>query len=876
MRYLICAASLLAIFVHLRAIEAIERSQDRAHPAGLILKKFSNSRTAIYGVPFSQGQDPEQSVRNYLGVDRDLRLISQRRLKDGLQVALTYDFYYQGLKVEGAFVKALVRNHAPFQVLFIESQLPQSFRSFRNLNLLAKPQGAELLYKLDESSGEAALVYKILEIDDKPIPPIRQAHYYEAVSGKLLATENLVAFEVLQGRTDGFVTPNLLPASLSNPGTLVSLPKTQIEIVEPQGYPVSTSSPSAQYSLDINAQNASLRASLVNSFVRVINASSQGSLSQSRDSNLPGVLNFLLPQNRGDEDQVAQANIFYVVTALHDWIRGFSPDFSELDIQVLGQANINAACNAYYVQNSINFYRASLGCANTAYSTIIAHEYGHFVVSRLGLQQGAFGEGYSDSLAMLYFNTAFIGQGFSLSNPQALRSPFSDRVPYPCRGESHECGQTLAGTFWQLRELYRTNFGQTGITMANQLFMDWSQITGGGMGLDSAHPLTAIEILAIDDDDGILENGSPHYSEICAAFQTRNIECPPRHFYHVQMTPSNIGLLPVNQEQTIALSITPHYATQMPRAIRLRYKTDHGNWAMSTMTRFDESHYRAQLPRLNCGEGLEFYFEIEADFVNRQFFPPAPSHFEGFAGTQIRAVSNFDFSPEEQPDWTVENENLIEGDWRIGFVQPNNFPFQDMDGSGACLMTGSDGSGHIGGVTHISSPQIRVSADFVIVDYFRFVNSAWFPEDNAFSSFYRSNEEPWQPMETNVNSSLGFTQTSFKILTSGTSQLQLKFSHENGYDGDPGYAAVDHLQIRSYSCGPITSNPSETFSRVKTSIPSEICPADFNNDGLVNTSDLGDFMNAYESGESIADINLDGGVTGEDFEFFMRHFLNGC
>ena len=36
----------------------------------------------------------------------------------------------------------------------------------------------------------------------------------------------------------------------------------------------------------------------------------------------------------------------------------------------------------------------------------------------------------------------------------------------------------------------------------------------------------AIEVLTVDDDDGDLGDGTPHYAEICAAFAAHSIDCP--------------------------------------------------------------------------------------------------------------------------------------------------------------------------------------------------------------------------------------------------------------------------------------------------------------------------------------------------------------
>lgn len=54
------------------------------------------------------------------------------------------------------------------------------------------------------------------------------------------------------------------------------------------------------------------------------------------------------------------------------------------------------------------------------------------------------------------------------------------------------------------------------------------------------------------------------------------------------------------------------------------------------------------------------------------------------------------------------------------------------------------------------------------------------------------------------------------------------------------------------------------------------CPADFNNDGIVNTLDFLDFLNAYNASDPAADFNSDGTVNTLDFLMFLNAFNLGC
>lgn len=46
-----------------------------------------------------------------------------------------------------------------------------------------------------------------------------------------------------------------------------------------------------------------------------------------------------------------------------------------------------------------------------------------------------------------------------------------------------------------------------------------------GTGIDAA---IAIDFLTLDDDDAYLNNGTPHFDEICAGFEAHGIQCPYR------------------------------------------------------------------------------------------------------------------------------------------------------------------------------------------------------------------------------------------------------------------------------------------------------------------------------------------------------------
>jgi len=78
--------------------------------------------------------------------------------------------------------------------------------------------------------------------------------------------------------------------------------------------------------------------------------------------------------------------------------------------------------------------------------------------------------------------------------------------------------------------------------------------------------------------------------------------------------------------------------------------------------------------------------------------------------------------------------------------------------------------------------------------------------------------------------------------------------------------------IITRGCASVTSEPA-----LLTVCRCLACPADFNEDGGVDGSDIEAFFTAWEAGDACGDTNLDGGVDGGDIEaFFVVWEAGGC
>jgi len=195
---------------------------------------------------------------------------------------------------------------------------------------------------------------------------------------------------------------------------------------------------------------------------------------------------------------------------------------STIDQGIPTNVNLNASCNAYYTLGTltINFYKAGGGCINTAYDTVVYHEYGHFVDDMFGgLTNGGLSEGWGDILAAFATNQPLIGEGFFGTSTSKIRTA-DNTYQYPFSGndEEHALGQAWAGFAWHLRQNLVASLGAAqGIQLAENLIIKTF------LANSSDIPNAVLNVLILDDNDGDLSNGTPHYAEISAAAAQHSI-----------------------------------------------------------------------------------------------------------------------------------------------------------------------------------------------------------------------------------------------------------------------------------------------------------------------------------------------------------------
>ena len=504
---------------------------------------------ALYGRHMTSADDSLQASRGWLAehasalgaIDPDLRLQRETVLGSGGATVYAYEQFIDGLPVEYGTARLLVFNGRRHSVVYAAGRLAD------------RPKGGFAPDRVDAATALATVQdmadYASLTDWSAPRPAILGGNgsravrtwkftgalperdrfeaytfFVNAATGALAYVRDEVYNADVFGHVRGLATPGTLPDVQSNPPFPMSL--ADLTVYSSAGSSTETG-PSGDYVLSVPVGvSVTVEADLAGPWV-IVHDTEGGDLHAAQGVIPPGQADLMFNAVPG-EFGTAQVNAFTAVVGAHNLITDRQPNFGDLDWPIDTFVNINNECNAYFTPSplSINFFRSG-ACVNSAYSSVVSHEYGHYIVYRLGLRQEAFGEGYGDCVAILLYDDPVVGRDFA--GPGAhVRDIVGANQQYPCFSQIHTCGQVVAGVWWDIKLGMQALLGdETGLEATRQLFTDWSMITMGvGRGRNSATPLTAVEVLTVDDDDGDIYNGTPHHDEICAGFAAHNIGCP--------------------------------------------------------------------------------------------------------------------------------------------------------------------------------------------------------------------------------------------------------------------------------------------------------------------------------------------------------------
>jgi hypothetical protein len=183
--------------------------------------------------------------------------------------------------------------------------------------------------------------------------------------------------------------------------------------------------------------------------------------------------------NLSNENALAQVSAFNKVNLAYTFLKARNLTTKQMDENpIVVRTNIDDECNAYYTPGSpsLNFFRSSENCVNSAYDTVADHEYGHYWDDMTGgIMNGGLSEGWGDTLSMYLLNNPIIGEHF-------LKKPGPDGKDYIRNGENtykynqydevHAQGQAWQGFTWKLRKKMIEELGAAaGAAMAEALVL---------------------------------------------------------------------------------------------------------------------------------------------------------------------------------------------------------------------------------------------------------------------------------------------------------------------------------------------------------------------------------------------------------------------
>lgn len=518
-------------------------------------------------------------------------------------------------------------------------------RRYRTRGQLREVDGPLVLPLIREGSVETRSVFEV--ILDTQTPVGRWSVFIDAQSGLPVAFEQTLRFA---SGTLRYNAPERRPGA-----TRVDMLARWADVFV-NGAPVRTST-GGTVTWD-GEEPAELRVRAVGPYVRVINAA--GSPAEATLSLAPG--GEAVWNASANENADAQVITFVASELVKDRARLIAPNMSYLAAQLEATVNMNDSCNAYSDGVTINFFAASNQCENTGrLPDVVFHEFGHSfhynaLLRGVGRFDTALSEGASDYLAATITNDSGMGRGFFRSDrPLRELDPIGTENMWPRDvGEPHQTGIIFGGAMWDLRKTFVTKMGAAaGVEYTDRL---WYQTLQRAADI----PSTFVEILAADDDDGDLSNGSPNFCDINHAFALHGLADP---------TASGLLFGPV-QVDGAALSVGVEGTARCPgSAAAGAYLVYRARSAPAQETRvpltLTASGFEGALPVLADGEVLEYRVQIELESGDERSLPhnPADPWYQRYYGpvTPIYCT-NFDTDPWAE-GWT---HALVSGSQREG------------------------------------------------------------------------------------------------------------------------------------------------------------------------------------------------------------------
>lgn len=366
-------------------------------------------------------------------------------------------------------------------------------------------------YSADGREVETRLAYVVRTEVTEPMS--RFVSYVDARTGEILKRDNEVRYVNYTGHADSEVQP----ATPQDPFVNLAQPDLRVSVA---GVGEAFTNANGDFTLT-NGDNTPrfLTSALTGRWARIIDATgAEPALTTLATPGVPTTVHF-----SDANSQASERDCYHHMNVVHSWVKQVTPSYTGVDYEMTGTVNINQTCNANWDGSGINFFKQGGGCTNTAQiADVVYHEYGHgnnqFSYAPAS-PTGAQHEGFADYHGATITNQPDIGRGFYGANTILRTCDNNRQYPSPeCGGEVHCDGEVIAGALWHMRENLVAVMGQSaGVAHSDHLFHI------AMFGRDATYEGYYFDLLAVDDDNGTLADGTPHDNQIIPAFDQHNI-----------------------------------------------------------------------------------------------------------------------------------------------------------------------------------------------------------------------------------------------------------------------------------------------------------------------------------------------------------------
>ncbi len=611
--------------------------------------------------------------------------------------------------------------------------------------------------------GEGAYDYrKIAEftVHSEQTMPAIYTTYVDVMDGTVLFRENQI--HQLQNDTT-HVRGNVRTGKVFHPQTLEPFRRVRVEV------------DGTTYSTD---DQGNLAAPLVNLSSIVVHMQGDWVSVREYPATSP-VFSGIMPGNLNPDTldisslfTVEARSAYYHTDIVHDHMKQYFPNFSELDLPLPCRIEITPhLCNAFYNGSSINFYVASNSCYSLAQvKDVVYHEYGHAINDHFYSSNGVsfsnrgMHEGYADIWGISITADSILAQGTDPGDTTRYIRRYDQGIKvYPDNwsGQMHNDGEIIAGSFWD-------SYRYTGLSM-DSITKIWTQSWFGLpmqpytlSGTGQLYYDVLLEMLMADDvvangGDNDITNGTPNGSGIVRGFTDHGISL----MGIIDLTHMPADMANINQPIMLEAQANVQF-NQYFGQVTVRYRINRvGPWSTVPMSLVSGTTYEGQIPGQPAGTIIDYYITLddvngvpalEAPFKVSQSDPLLRNlAYNVLVGYNRMHIEDFDFN---QDSWIegLPSDNATTGHWIIdlpsatydnynpglGEVQPGT---QHTPGGSICAVTGNNGNGISiqddvdNGETNLVSPDLDLTGyDDPIISYYR-----WFSNNTGINP----GTDPW-------------------------------------------------------------------------------------------------------------------------------------